>query len=195
MTKLPSIGKPATRALSDVGITTLEQVSKLDENNLSKMHGVGPKAIRILKEAMAEEGLSFSELDDELKKLKFTVIGDLKCDNAPKRRIIRDVLIASTTGDEKVINEWLTEDFVWVVPGEMEIEGKDAFIKEIKEHLQAVSSLEIRSLLSHGKEGASHGTVTNNRGGKIHFADMYEFENNKKEARIKKITSYVTMKP
>ncbi|MBO3079929.1 MULTISPECIES: DNA-binding protein [Mammaliicoccus] len=195
MTNLPKIGKPATIALNKINITTLEQVAQLDEHNLAKLHGMGPKAISILKEAFSEQGLAFSQLDDDLKNVKFTVLGDLKCDNAPKRRIIRDIVIASLVGDEKYLNEWLTDDLVWKVPGSFELKGRKAFLDEINEHLQKVSSLEIKSMLTHGKEASTHGTIILNSGEEIHFAEMYEFENHKKDAKVKEITSYIIMKP
>ena len=56
MTALPNIGKPATRALAAAGITTLEQVAKLSESTLLAVHGVGPKAIRVLRDALAAAG-------------------------------------------------------------------------------------------------------------------------------------------
>lgn len=195
MTNLPKIGKPATNALNTINITTLEQVVQLDQHNLAKLHGMGPKAIGILKEALLEQGLSFSQLDEDLKNVKFTVLGDLKCDNAPKRRIIRDIVIASIVGDEKCLTEWLTDDLVWNVPGSFELIGRKAFLEEINEHLQKVSSLEIKSMLTHGKEASSHGTIILNSGEEIYFAEMYEFENHKKDAKIKAITSYIIMKP
>ncbi|MCS7475435.1 hypothetical protein ACFFQW_15435 [Umezawaea endophytica] len=50
---LPSaIGKPATRALSGAGLTTLAQVAELTDAELLAMHGVGPKAVRVLREAI-----------------------------------------------------------------------------------------------------------------------------------------------
>jgi len=59
--ELPKIGAPATRALNAHGITTLEQAAAPGEKALLAMHGVGPKAIRILREALREIG---SELAD-----------------------------------------------------------------------------------------------------------------------------------
>lgn len=44
------IGSPATRALLIARITTLDQVSNLTDKELLALHGVGPKAIRILRE-------------------------------------------------------------------------------------------------------------------------------------------------
>jgi hypothetical protein len=47
-----AIGRPATRALASAGITTLAQVAALSEAELLAMHGVGPKAVRLLREAL-----------------------------------------------------------------------------------------------------------------------------------------------
>ncbi|GAB3480155.1 hypothetical protein [Amycolatopsis cihanbeyliensis] len=47
-----AIGKPATQALTSAGITTLAQVSGLTDAELLAMHGVGPKAVRVLRETL-----------------------------------------------------------------------------------------------------------------------------------------------
>lgn len=49
-----AIGKTAARELSNHGITSLEQVAEHSEEELLAIHGVGPKAIRILGGALAE---------------------------------------------------------------------------------------------------------------------------------------------
>ena len=54
MTPLPpTIGRPATRALEGAGITTLEQVAATGDRELLALHGFGPRALRILREAIA----------------------------------------------------------------------------------------------------------------------------------------------
>jgi hypothetical protein len=54
---LPSaIGRPATNALAAVGVTCLEDLSKLSESELAELHGVGPKAVSVLKKALEENG-------------------------------------------------------------------------------------------------------------------------------------------
>ena len=58
-----TIGAPARRALAGVGITTLEQLPAHSAAELLALHGVGPKAIRILTEYMAERGLSLQGAD------------------------------------------------------------------------------------------------------------------------------------
>jgi hypothetical protein len=47
-----TIGKPALRALAAAGITSLEDVARANEDDLLALHGVGPRAIRILKAAL-----------------------------------------------------------------------------------------------------------------------------------------------
>lgn len=54
----PRLGRPALGALAHAGITTLEGVSRLSEAELQALHGVGPKAVRLLREALAAEGLA-----------------------------------------------------------------------------------------------------------------------------------------
>lgn len=57
-TDFPKTSKPAERALISAGYTRLEQLSGVSEKELLKLHGMGPKAIRILKEALKERGMS-----------------------------------------------------------------------------------------------------------------------------------------
>ncbi|WP_430333169.1 hypothetical protein [Rhodococcus sp. ACT016] len=64
MTTLPTaIGKPATRALQEAGITTLDAVAQHSTKELLALHGVGPKAIRVLTDALGEQGLAFRRVD------------------------------------------------------------------------------------------------------------------------------------
>ena len=56
---LPPIGAPATRALAAAGLTRLSQVAEHSEAELAALHGVGPRAIGLLREALAQRGLSF----------------------------------------------------------------------------------------------------------------------------------------
>ena len=55
------IGEPAQRALEAVGIDTFIQLCDHSEKEILALHGVGPKAVRILKELLVKEGLSFKK--------------------------------------------------------------------------------------------------------------------------------------
>ncbi len=66
----PKIGSPATRALEAAGYTNLKQLTKVTEAELAQLHGMGPKALIILREALKAEGLSFKrgQAGEKLKK-------------------------------------------------------------------------------------------------------------------------------
>lgn len=57
----PKIGRPATQALEAAGYTNLKQLTKVTEVELAQLHGMGPKALGILLEALTAEGLSFKQ--------------------------------------------------------------------------------------------------------------------------------------
>lgn len=58
--ELPKVGAPATRALTAAGFTTLRALIDADRKQLAQLHGVGPKALRIIDEALAAHGYSLS---------------------------------------------------------------------------------------------------------------------------------------
>ncbi|MFC9185768.1 helix-hairpin-helix domain-containing protein [Streptomyces cyaneofuscatus] len=53
-------GNPARGALRHAGYTRLAQLTDVTAAEVLALHGVGPKAIRVLREALAAEGLSFA---------------------------------------------------------------------------------------------------------------------------------------
>ncbi len=58
---LPSgLSQPAVRALTGAGYTRLEQLAGVQEAELLKLHGMGPKGIRTLRAALEARGLSFA---------------------------------------------------------------------------------------------------------------------------------------
>ena len=55
-----SLAKPAQRALAGAGISTLKQLSKLTEEELNSLHGVGKNAIVQLKDMLSKNRLSLA---------------------------------------------------------------------------------------------------------------------------------------
>ena len=58
---LPPLGRPANRALLQADVTTLSEIANHSRKELLALHGVGPRAIRLLDAALAERGLEFNE--------------------------------------------------------------------------------------------------------------------------------------
>ena len=58
--ELPKIGAPAIRALNNAGYTSLRQLAGVPLAELAKLHGMGPKALRIIEDNLAKQGLRLS---------------------------------------------------------------------------------------------------------------------------------------
>jgi DNA-directed RNA polymerase alpha subunit len=54
----PKTSAPAQRALEGAGYKKLSDLTQVSEAELLALHGMGPKALGILKAALAERGLS-----------------------------------------------------------------------------------------------------------------------------------------
>ena len=55
-----SLPAPARRALAEAGYSRLEQLTRITEAELRQLHGMGPKALRQLREALAATGRGFA---------------------------------------------------------------------------------------------------------------------------------------
>jgi predicted flap endonuclease-1-like 5' DNA nuclease len=62
MTEFPhGTGKVATRELAANGYTRYDQLTTVSAEELLKIHGIGQKAIRILRGELAARGLPFAD--------------------------------------------------------------------------------------------------------------------------------------
>src|SRR5690349_11291394 len=115
----PNIGAPATRALAGEGYTTLKQLTKVSEAELAQLHGVGPKALRLLGEALKQKGWSFkqSKPDQKLKKKPSPVSRTDKVDEF--LRELNHPLTAEVEAVRSIIkgvNKDIVEEVKWRAP-------------------------------------------------------------------------------
>ncbi len=54
-----NLSNPARSALDEAGYFRLDQMTEVTEAELLKLHGLGPKTIRQLRDALATRGLAF----------------------------------------------------------------------------------------------------------------------------------------
>lgn len=188
---LATIGKTARSALANIGVNTLEDLREYDLGNLQKIHGIGPKAIRILEAVLKEVGWSFKEEEILPFKTDFGVFGDLNCNNAPKRETIRNFHIATYIQDVKYLSRILSPDLVVELMAGERLVSINEFIAFMGENFSKPSSLHMNTLITHGKEGASEVMIVNKQAGKLHFAYFFEFASHKKDSLIHKIKIYV----
>ena len=55
-----TLAQPAQRALANAGFTRLDQLTTVSEAEIARLHGIGPKALGQLRQALAERGLAFA---------------------------------------------------------------------------------------------------------------------------------------
>ncbi len=56
----PAIGAPALWALREVGIATYGHLTEWSVDELVRLHGIGPTALEILEEQLAERDATFA---------------------------------------------------------------------------------------------------------------------------------------
>ena len=54
------LARPALRALAAAGCTGLDDLQRISESELAALHGMGPKALSLLRSEMREHGLKFA---------------------------------------------------------------------------------------------------------------------------------------
>lgn len=120
MSDFPKIGAPATRALVAAGYTHLEQLTKVTEAELGRLHGMGPKALGILRETLRARNLSFAESGNgkvETKKKPSPVSRTDKVDEfmdaldhpfKAEVQVVRDII--------KGVNKEIVEEIKWKAP-------------------------------------------------------------------------------
>ena len=55
------LARPAHRALLGAGIGSLEQLTAFPEAKIGGLHGMGPNGVKVLREALAAQGLGFAD--------------------------------------------------------------------------------------------------------------------------------------
>lgn len=58
---LARLSRPARGALEHEGIVTLRKLSTFTEREILAIHGIGPKSMPVLRQALSEAGLAFRD--------------------------------------------------------------------------------------------------------------------------------------
>ncbi len=119
-----TIGNPARNALQVAGFSKFNQLTDVTQAELSKLHGMGPKALRILRETLEAKGLSFASISrvdlfmeklahplkaevevlrDIIKRANGDILEEIKW-NAPSYRYFGNYLVTFNLRDTKRIH-------------------------------------------------------------------------------------------
>lgn len=61
---LAELGAPARRALEHIGVTTLTALATYSEREILRLHGMGPRSLPTLRNALRRQGLAFKDAPD-----------------------------------------------------------------------------------------------------------------------------------
>lgn len=113
------------------------------------------------------------------------------CDNAPRKKILKDFMVATVTKDTAFLRENISDQITWNIVGQEVVEGEEAFFKRMDElHEGTISELTILDIITHGYVASAHGTVIGTNQS-YDFNHVFRFTGATKTAKIKTITSYL----
>ena len=114
------------------------------------------------------------------------------CGNAPRKAFLRDFNIAFAKGDTDYLIQNVTDDVEWHRVGDRHIRGIDEFGAALHGMTgELPSEFTIETIITHGTDCAVDGTLRFPSGETYAFCDVYIFSGHSKNAKIKRITSYV----
>jgi len=117
------------------------------------------------------------------------------CGNSPRKQFLKDLNIAFAQGNVGFFADYLHDDAVWEMVGDKVISGKAAMLAELTALKDSpVAKLVVRSIITHGPEGAVNGEMHMTSGDVYAFCDVYRFTG-ASGTRIKSITSYAIALP
>jgi hypothetical protein len=128
---LPNLAQPAQRALASADITTLAQLTQITEAEVLQLHGMGKKALAMLREALSARGLSFrKEKEGGMDKTIRIHLDNIRSDDGQTQFKAYDYLMKET---EKPV-DWAYEAWDELVEG---LTHKDNHVRAITSQLLA----------------------------------------------------------
>jgi len=116
------------------------------------------------------------------------------CGNAPRQLVIRDLVLALAEVNGPQLNELFAETVRWDLPGAGTIEG----LSQLTDRLSGqgeVATIELMSILTHGREGSTDGVLTFSDGRRQAFCHMLRFASAVKTAKVTEMRSYLADLP
>ncbi len=117
------------------------------------------------------------------------------CENSSKALFIRDMNIAFAENNIDKALEFFTEDVNWRMVGDAEVIGLEN-VKKIMKEMDGpdIKELNIENIITHGNKASANGFMKMSDGKIYEFCDVYIFNSHSKDAKIKKLTSFVIEK-
>lgn len=117
------------------------------------------------------------------------IVSPADCENAPKKKFLKDLIIAFATKDFLFVSQYTSEDIYWNIINDILIQGHEEVVKAL-EISSRISEIEILNIITHGKAASVNGTVKFEDNNISSFCNVYTFVSAGKNT-VKEIISYV----
>ncbi|HIV57579.1 MAG TPA: hypothetical protein H9902_06440 [Candidatus Stackebrandtia faecavium] len=118
------------------------------------------------------------------------VVATPDCGNAPRREIIKDLVVAIAEKRVDDVGAIVAADVNWTVIGEAEMDNLDRVLEWIT-GAENVKQVRFGSILTHGREGGVDGEFTTATGQRWAFCLVIGFASTAKTAKIKTVRAYL----
>lgn len=114
------------------------------------------------------------------------------CGNSPKAGIVKDLNAAFAKNDINKILSYFAEDIEWVMVGTDTTKGHE----QVEKMLLSMDDddlieLNLETVITHGAFACGKGSLKTKNNKIYSFCDFYNFSSNAKDAKIKKLESYI----
>ncbi len=117
------------------------------------------------------------------------IVSPPDCENAPKKKFLKNLIMAFATNDFLFVSEYTSEDIYWNIVNDISIQGHEEVVKAL-EITSRISEIEILNIITHGKRASVNGTLKFEGNNIYSFCNVYTFVSAGKNT-IKEITSYL----
>lgn len=121
-----------------------------------------------------------------------TIQEEPDCGNAPRKEVLRDLVVALAQKDADHVASLLSEDIAWTLVGERHLAGRTAVVEWVTK-LPPVDQVAFGSLLTHGRGASVDGVLELADGTRWGFCHVLRFAGATKTARLVSVNSYLSI--
>lgn len=119
------------------------------------------------------------------------IVSPADCENAPRKKFLKDLIRAFATNDFLFVSNYTTEDIYWDIVNEISVQSYEEVTKLLENRSTSrILEIEILNIITHGKTASVNGIFKLEDNNIYSFCNVYTFVSAGKN-KVKEITSYV----
>ncbi|QDP40369.1 hypothetical protein [Radiobacillus deserti] len=112
------------------------------------------------------------------------------CENSPKKKVLKELIIAFSTKNSNTISKYTMKDICWNIVNDLTVQGNEKVAEVLENRITSkIVQIEILNIITHGKTASVNGTIILEDNTIYSFCNVYTFVSAGKST-IKEITTY-----